>query len=82
MKKVNIHIIKKWVSDELARLLNGEDDVVTELVFNIIEENRFVSARDQQCSVDRLADGGTAKYQRATGAVEWFSRQGCGNLLS
>lgn len=45
MKKINIHIIKKWVSDELARLLKGEDDVVTELVFNIIEENRFVSGR-------------------------------------
>lgn len=43
MKKVNIHIIKKWVSNELARLLNGEDDVVTELVFNILDENRFVS---------------------------------------
>lgn len=44
MRKVNIHIIKKWVSDELARLLNAEDDVVTELVFNIIEQNNFVRA--------------------------------------
>ena len=43
MKKVNIHIIKKWVADEIAKILQSEDDVVTELVFNIIEETRYVS---------------------------------------
>lgn len=43
MKKVNQPVIKKWVSDEIARILENEDDVVTELVFNILESSRFVS---------------------------------------
>lgn len=43
MKKVNIQIIKKWVADEVAKILQNEDDVVIELVFNIIEETRYVS---------------------------------------
>ena len=43
MTKVNIPVIKKWVSDELAKILNDEDDVVTDLVFNLIEGPRYVS---------------------------------------
>ena len=44
MTKVNIPVIKKWVSDALIRILNDEDDVVTDLVFNLIEGPRYVSA--------------------------------------
>ena len=48
MTKINTAVIKKWVTDELARILQNEDDVVTELVSNIIEETRYV------CSGARL----------------------------
>lgn len=43
MKKVNVQLIKAWVTDEIARILKSEDDIVTELVFNILDESRFVS---------------------------------------
>lgn len=42
MTKVNLPVIKKWVSDEIARILNNDDDVVTEMIFTIIEGNKFV----------------------------------------
>lgn len=41
--KVNVPVIKKWVSDELAKILKTDDDVVTDLVFNLIEGPRYVS---------------------------------------
>jgi len=45
MSKVNISVIKKWISDELARLLNNDDDIVTEMVFNKLESSKKVSGR-------------------------------------
>lgn len=42
MSKVNVSVIKKWIADELARLLNSDDDVVIELVFNILESSSKV----------------------------------------
>lgn len=48
MTKVNIPVIKKWASDEIARILDNEDDVVTDLVFNLIEGPRYVSEASAQ----------------------------------
>jgi serine/arginine repetitive matrix protein 1 len=42
MQKVNIQLIKGWVTDEIARILQNDDDVVTELVLNILDESRYV----------------------------------------
>ena len=42
MRKVNAQLIKNWVTEEISKLLKSEDDVVTELVSNILDENRFV----------------------------------------
>jgi serine/arginine repetitive matrix protein 1 len=42
MTKVNIPVIKKWVSDEIARILGSDDDVVTDTIFNLIEGTKYV----------------------------------------
>lgn len=42
MEKVNVPVIKKWVADEVARILNSDDDIVTELISNKLEESQFV----------------------------------------
>lgn len=42
MRKVNIQLIKVWVTEEIARILKNDDDVVAELVCNILDESRFV----------------------------------------
>jgi hypothetical protein len=50
MEKVNVPVIKKWVADEVARILNNDDDIVTELIYNVLEESPYVgdlkSSRD------------------------------------
>jgi hypothetical protein len=43
MEKVNVPVIKKWVADEVARILNNDDDIVTELIYNVLEESPYVS---------------------------------------
>jgi serine/arginine repetitive matrix protein 1 len=42
MNKVNKPVIKKWVADEITRILNNDDDIVTELISNVLEEQDFV----------------------------------------
>lgn len=42
MKKVNKDVIKKWVTDEVARILNSDDDIVAELISNTLDESDFV----------------------------------------
>jgi serine/arginine repetitive matrix protein 1 len=48
MEKVNVPVIKKWVADEIARLLNDDDDVLTDTISNVLEESRFVSCRSSR----------------------------------
>lgn len=50
MEKVNVPVIKKWAADKIAKILNDDDDVVPELVFNMLESSRFVS-----CSASSFA---------------------------
>lgn len=50
MTKVNQPVIKKWVADEITRILNSDDDVVTEMIFTILEGSKFVSG-SFSCSV-------------------------------
>ncbi|KAK5134361.1 hypothetical protein LTR08_006541 [Meristemomyces frigidus] len=56
MTKVNIPVIKKWVSDELAKILSDEDDVVTDLVFNLIEGPRYPQIKELQISLNGFLD--------------------------
>lgn len=41
-EKVNIDLMKKWIASKITDLLGIEDDVVVEMVFNLLEQNRFV----------------------------------------
>ena len=42
MRKVNIQLIKAWVTDEISKILKSDDDVVAELISNILDESRYV----------------------------------------
>ena len=47
MRKVHTDLIKAWVDSEISKILKSEDDVVSDLVKNILDESRFVSALAQ-----------------------------------
>ena len=42
MTKVNVPVIKKWVADEIQRIMNDDDDILTELIANTLEDSQFV----------------------------------------
>ena len=43
MTKVNISVIQKWVSREVTKILKDDDDVVTEMIFELLRSGRYVS---------------------------------------
>lgn len=73
MTKVNIPVIKKWVSDEIERILGNDDDVVTDTIFNLIEGPRYVSRELVTLRVAMLTRF-TAKHQRAPDIAHRFPR--------
>lgn len=40
MEKVNLDTVKPWVVSRITTLLGFEDDVVTEFVFNLLENEK------------------------------------------
>lgn len=73
MTKVNIPVIKKWVSDEIERILGNDDDVVTDTIFNLIEGPRYVSRELVTLRVAMLTRF-AAKHQRAPDIAHRFPR--------
>lgn len=37
-------VLHRWIAGKLSEILGSEDDVVTELCFNLIEGTRFVGS--------------------------------------
>jgi hypothetical protein len=78
MEKVNVPVIKKWVADEIARLLNDDDDVLTDTISNVLEESRFVSYESLTGSDRKThANSSAAKDQGAADLYYWFPKCFC-----
>ncbi len=44
MGKVNLDVIKPWITSRVTELLGFEDDVVIDFVFNLLENNQVPSS--------------------------------------
>lgn len=55
MHKVNLEVIKPWITKKVTELLSLEDDVLINYVFSLLEEkvNQLVVI-DVPCSVSRV----------------------------
>lgn len=42
MKKVNLDVLKPWITERVTQILGTEDDVVIEFVFSQLEEKKSV----------------------------------------
>ncbi|KAF2863440.1 Zn-dependent exopeptidase [Piedraia hortae CBS 480.64] len=62
MQKVNGPVIKKWISDELLKILGNEDEVVTELVYNLIEGSRYPDIKRLQISLQGFLEKDAPKF--------------------
>lgn len=51
MTKVNLPVIQKWVTDEIVRILNNEDDVVTEMILANLQGSKKASIPSALCRV-------------------------------
>ena len=40
MSKVNLDVIKPWITERITEILKFEDDVVIEYCFNLLEKNQ------------------------------------------
>ncbi|CAK1363565.1 uncharacterized protein RHO25_006259 [Cercospora beticola] len=56
MTKVNLPVIKKWVSDEITKILNSDDDVVTEMIFTLLEAGKFPNIKQIQTDISGFLD--------------------------
>ncbi|KAM0712327.1 hypothetical protein Q7P37_011422 [Cladosporium fusiforme] len=65
MEKVNVPVIKTWVTDEIARILNSDDDIVTELISNVLEESTFPKIKELQIMITGFLDKDAAPFAKA-----------------
>ncbi|CRK41769.1 hypothetical protein BN1708_008572 [Verticillium longisporum] len=62
MQKVNLQVIKKWIASKISEILGGEDDVVIELCFGLIEGSRFLDIKGLQIQLTGFLDKETASF--------------------
>ncbi|KAI0136519.1 PWI domain-containing protein [Xylariales sp. AK1849] len=62
MQKVNLEVMKKWIAGKISEILGSEDDVVTELCFNLIEGSRFPDIKSMQIQLTGFLDKETAPF--------------------
>ncbi|KAK0260000.1 hypothetical protein LTS09_005334 [Friedmanniomyces endolithicus] len=62
MTKVNFPVIKRWVQDEIERILGTEDEVVMNTIFNLVEESRYPNIKELQISLNGFLDKDAPKF--------------------
>ncbi|KAI1768248.1 hypothetical protein GGR53DRAFT_478435 [Hypoxylon sp. FL1150] len=62
MQKVNLQVMKKWIASKIFEILGAEDDVVTELCFNLIEGPRYPDIKSMQIQLTGFLDKDTAPF--------------------
>ncbi|KAJ5930034.1 hypothetical protein N7466_005527 [Penicillium verhagenii] len=62
MNKVNIEVMKKWISGRISEILGNEDDVVIALCFNLIEGIRYPDIKAIQIQLTGFLDKDTPKF--------------------
>jgi serine/arginine repetitive matrix protein 1 len=51
MTKVNMDVVKPWITKRLTELLGIEDDVIIDFCFNLLETNQFPDGREMQMNL-------------------------------
>ncbi|KAK0618513.1 PWI domain-containing protein [Bombardia bombarda] len=62
MQKVNLQVMKKWIAGKVTEILQNEDDVVIELIFNLIEGGRCPDIKSLQIQLTGFLDKDTPSF--------------------
>ena len=61
MAKVNLDVIKPWITTRVTELLGFDDDVVVEFVFNLLENTKSPDPKDMQINLTGFLNGKNAR---------------------
>ncbi|EWC45137.1 hypothetical protein DRE_06025 [Drechslerella stenobrocha 248] len=62
MRKVNIEIMKQWITGKVSDLLKADDDVLIELIFGMLESETFPDPKKLQWSLTGFLEQDTAAF--------------------
>ncbi|KAF3938469.1 hypothetical protein ABW19_dt0204045 [Dactylella cylindrospora] len=62
MRKVNIEIIKQWITNRVSELLKSDDDVLIELIFGMLEGETFPDPKGLQWSLTGFLEQDTPAF--------------------
>ncbi|KAL3961991.1 hypothetical protein ACCO45_003514 [Purpureocillium lilacinum] len=62
MKKVNEQVMKKWIHKRIGEILNGEDDVLSDLCMNLLKARQFPDIKSIQIQLTGFLDKDTASF--------------------
>lgn len=64
MKKVQLEVIKPWISQQITKLLGFEDEVLIGYVFGLLEEKQFPDAKRLQVSITGFLEHDSSEFCR------------------
>ncbi|ETO18398.1 hypothetical protein RFI_18867 [Reticulomyxa filosa] len=56
MKNVRLSVIRPWITEEINRILGFDDDIVSNLIFNLLEKSQFPDPKDLTISLTGFLD--------------------------
>ncbi|KAK4220281.1 PWI domain-containing protein [Rhypophila decipiens] len=64
LKKVHLQVVKAWITKRVTEILNNDDDVVIELIFNLLDpdEARYPDIKGLQIQLTGFLDKDTAPF--------------------
>ncbi|KAJ5555272.1 Splicing factor PWI [Penicillium sp. DV-2018c] len=62
MTKVNVEVLKAWIASQITKILGNEDDVVIELCFAHLENDRFPDIKSLQIQLTGFLDKDAPKF--------------------
>ncbi|KAM7202164.1 PWI domain containing protein [Rhypophila sp. PSN 637] len=64
LKKVHLQVVKAWITKKVTEILNNDDDVVIELIFNLLDpdEARYPDIKGLQIQLTGFLDKDTAPF--------------------
>ncbi|KAF8544280.1 PWI domain-containing protein, partial [Trichophaea hybrida] len=62
MQKVNLEVMKQWITQKVVDILATEDDVVIDFIFGMLEEDRFPDPKKIQLNITGFLEKDTPNF--------------------
>ncbi|RPA96167.1 PWI domain-containing protein [Choiromyces venosus 120613-1] len=62
MEKVNLEVMKQWISGKVIEILGNEDDVVIDFVYSLLEEERIPDPKKIQIHLTGFLEKDTPAF--------------------